>query len=117
MPGVQLLQLLLQHALGTPDEAGASAGCEEAATKTGLQQYVVDVLLHLQEAAAVHEVGACSSSSSSNGSKVAWLCGCWASTSKHAACHATTALVAGGSSACVHACSSSSSSGGSRVAW
>jgi hypothetical protein len=54
---VQLLQLLLQQALGTFDEADAYGEREEAAP--GLQQYVVQLLQHLQEAAAVHEVGTC----------------------------------------------------------
>ncbi|KAF6264111.1 hypothetical protein COO60DRAFT_219853 [Scenedesmus sp. NREL 46B-D3] len=51
---VQLLQLLLQQALGAIGEAGSSGGCDAAAA--GLQQYVVELLQHLQEAATVHEV-------------------------------------------------------------
>jgi hypothetical protein len=57
MPGpVQLLQLLLiQQAFGSVAEAGASEDVDEAAA--GLQQYIADLLQHLQEAATVHEVG------------------------------------------------------------
>ncbi|WIA35403.1 hypothetical protein OEZ86_003848 [Tetradesmus obliquus] len=52
---VQLLQsLLLQQLLITVTEAGNSEEVDAAAA--GLQQYVTDVLQHLQEAAAVHEV-------------------------------------------------------------
>jgi hypothetical protein len=68
---VQLLQLLLQQALGPLDEAGACGGGEEAAP--GLQQYVGDLLHHLQEAAAVHEVGA---GSTCSGKHACFLCIC-----------------------------------------
>jgi hypothetical protein len=60
---VQLLQqLLLQQAVSADAEAAGTEVDRKGAT-AGLQQYVAELLQHLQEAAVVHEV---SSSSCSN---------------------------------------------------
>jgi hypothetical protein len=97
---VQLLQLVLQQALGT-DEAGSCGESEEAAP--GLQQYVVQLLQHLQEAAAVHEVGTCSG-------KEAFHCSFHEMT-RHAACHIQQHLQEAAAVHEVGACRTGSGSG------